>query len=119
MSKLHNYSTWKKINEKENSELFSIFSSMTKAIGSAIISPLTSLIVLYVEMFNKKPERVSIIFPKEGWETKAVNLLKKLGVVTGVFKSTNEAIQSLKTLKDKGVKVKELVIGSHGDGKTY
>ena len=118
MDKLHNYSEWGKINEKENASLFNIFSSLATGIGFAVISSFTSLILLYTTMFKKKPERLSLIFPKAGWETKAVNLLKRLGVITGVFKSTIEAIQYLKILKNKGIKVKELVIGSHGDGKT-
>lgn len=114
MKRLHDFNTWKKINEAESSGLSSIFSNMTKSVGSGI-STLTSK---FMDMFDKKPERVSLIFPGKEWETKAVNLLKKLGVVTGVFKSTEEAIQAIKALKNKGVKAKELVIGSHGDGKT-
>ena len=115
MKKLYNFKTWEKINESENSEILRIFTNMTKAIG--ILNPLSSLILLYVKIFGEKPTRVSLIFPKKGWETKAVNLLKKIGVVTGVFRSSVEAIEAIKTFKNKGIKVKELVIGSHGDGK--
>jgi hypothetical protein len=114
MKRLHNFNTWKKINETIDTGLPVIFLNMTKS----IVSGINTLTSKFEEMFDKKPESISLIFPKEGWETKAVNLLKKLGVVTGVFKSTNEAVQAIKALKNKGIKAKELVIGSHGDGST-
>ena len=115
MRKLYDFKTWEKINESENSEILRLFMNMTKAVG--ILNPLSALILLYEKIFGEKPLRVSLIFPKDGWETKAVNLLKKVGVVTGVFKSSVEAIEAIKTFKNKGIKVKELVIGSHGDGQ--
>lgn len=115
MRKLYDFKTWEKINESENSEILRLFMNMTKSVG--ILNPLSALILLYEKIFGEKPVRVSLIFPKKGWETKAVDLLKKIGVVTGVFKSSVEAIEAIKTFKNKGIKVKELVIGSHGDGK--
>ena len=114
---IHNFSEWKKINEADTS-LTTMFTNMAKAAGSAIIFPLTSLISIFKKLFGKNPERVSLIFPKDGWETTAVDILKRLGVVTGVFKSIQDAIQTVKGLKKEGVKAKELVIGSHGDGET-
>lgn len=118
MKNIQDFKNWCRINESENSEILSVFSSIAKAVGSAMFPAFSALIALYEKIFDKKPERISLIFPKEGWEEKAVKVLKKIGVVTGVFKSTEEAINSLKVLKDKGIKAKELVIGSHGDGKT-
>lgn len=114
MKKLYDFNTWKKINESENSSLSGIFSDMTKSVSTGI----STLVSKFTEMFDETPQKVSLIFPKSGWEMKAVNLLRKLGVVTGVFRSVEEAIQSIKALKNKGVKAKELVIGSHGDGDT-
>lgn len=77
---------------------------------------------------NNDLKKISLIFPKSGWETTAVNLMKSLGVVTGVYLSLNDAIRYCKTLVSKGVKADEFVIGSHGykgtllmtqEGKNY
>ena len=114
MKRLYDFNTWEKINESENSSLSSIFSDMAKSVSVGI----SALVSKFTEMFDEKPQRISLIFPLKGWEVKAVNLLKELGVVTGVFRSAEEAIQVIKALKNKGVKAKELVIGSHGDGNT-
>ena len=114
MKRLYDFNTWEKINESENSSLSSIFSGMAKSVSMGI----SALVSKFTEMFDEKPQRISLIFPLKGWEVKAVNLLKELGVVTGVFRSAEEAIQVIKALKNKGVKAKELVIGSHGDGNT-
>jgi len=64
--------------------------------------------------FKRGPKKISLIFPKSGWETTAVDLMKSLGVVTGTYSSLNDAIRYCKTLVSKGVKADEFVIGSHG-----
>ena len=63
---------------------------------------------------NNDLKKISLVFPKSGWETTAVNLMKSLGVVTGAYSSLNDAIRYCKTLVSKGVKADEFVIGSHG-----
>jgi hypothetical protein len=59
-------------------------------------------------------KKVRLIFPQSNWEMKAVNFMKSLGIVTGVYESLDDAIKYCKTLSSKGVKVEEFVIGSHG-----
>jgi hypothetical protein len=59
-------------------------------------------------------KEVRLIFPQKGWEVSSVNLMKSLGIVTGVYESLDDAIKYCKTLSSKGVKVDEFVIGSHG-----
>ena len=59
-------------------------------------------------------KKIRLIFPGANWELTAVTLLQKLGVVTGVYSSLEEANMYLAELAKKGVKTDELVIGSHG-----
>ena len=59
-------------------------------------------------------KKVRLIFPQSNWEMKAVNFMKSLGIVTGVYESLDDAIKYCKTLSSKGVKIEEFVIGSHG-----
>lgn len=64
----------------------------------------------------KKIKKVRLIFPQEGWEERALQWLKKIGLVTGIYNSINSAISFIKDLSNKNVKTDELVIGSHGGG---
>jgi hypothetical protein len=59
-------------------------------------------------------KKVRLIFPLKDWEMTSLNLMKSLGIVTGVFTSLNDAVKYCNTLVSKGVKVDEFVIGSHG-----
>jgi hypothetical protein len=72
----------------------------------------------YYELLKeKKPseiKKVRLIFPQNLWEEFALKLIKKLGVITGIYKNLGSAIDFIKKLSDKGVKVDELVVGSHG-----
>ncbi len=61
-----------------------------------------------------KLKKVRLIFPLKDWEMTSVNLMKSLGIVTGVYESLDDAIKYCKTLSSKGVKIEEFVIGSHG-----
>jgi hypothetical protein len=76
---------------------------------------------LIIELLkNIKPDllkegKVRLIFPLEDWETDALEGLKKSGIVTGVFKKTDEALDFIKKLTGVGVKIKELILGSHGN----
>jgi len=63
-------------------------------------------------------KKVRLIFPLKDWEMTSVNLMKSLGIVTGVFTSLNDAVKYCNTLVSKGVKVDEFVIGSHGKAGT-
>ena len=72
----------------------------------------------YFEMVRSIPpksiKRVRLIFPLENWETKALEYLKKLGVVTGVYKSLSQAKKFILNLSSLQITTNELVIGSHG-----
>lgn len=76
----------------------------------------------YFEMVRSIPpksiKRVRLIFPQQNWETKALEYLKKLGVVTGVYKSLSQAKKFILNLSSKQITTNELVIGSHGDEGT-
>lgn len=86
------------------------------AIPERVVSYLIS--VAYEKMgLNPKSTKIRLIFPGSDWEYKAVNLLKTIGVVTGVYNSLSSAIKTVQALKDKNVKASELVIGSHGNGE--
>lgn len=63
-------------------------------------------------------DKVRLIFPQKNWEVIAVTFLKNLGVVTGVYTSLAEAKKYVNELIKKGVRPKELVIGSHGSDDT-
>ena len=75
---------------------------------------------LIIELLQKiKPDllkegKVRLIFPLQDWESDALEGLKKSGIVTGVFKKTNEAIDFIEKLTGAGIKIKELILGSHG-----
>jgi hypothetical protein len=75
---------------------------------------------LIIELLKKiKPDllkegKVRLIFPLQDWESDALEGLKKSGIVTGVFKKTNEAIDFIEKLTGAGIKIKELILGSHG-----
>ena len=65
-----------------------------------------------------KTSSLYLTFPKKGWETIGAYLMKSLGIVTGVFTSSEDAINVVR--KKKGnmkTPLKEVVIGSHGDGQ--
>ena len=76
---------------------------------------------LIIELLkNIKPDllkegKVRLIFPLQDWESDALEGLKKSGIVTGVFKKTDEALDFIKKLTGVGVKIKELILGSHGN----
>ena len=62
----------------------------------------------------KKIKKVRLIFPSKGWEKSALSLIKKLGVITGVYEDVESAKIFIASLIKKGVIVDELIIGSHG-----
>lgn len=62
-------------------------------------------------------DKVALIFPQNNKiEEVSLNIFKKFGVVPGWFKNIYQALEVVENLKSKGVKAKELIIGSHGDG---
>ena len=66
----------------------------------------------------KKTKSLYLTFPKQGWETIGAYLRKALGIVTGVFTSVDGAIAAVrKKRKNIAPPLKELVIGSHGNGE--
>jgi hypothetical protein len=66
----------------------------------------------------KKTKSLYLTFPKQGWETIGGYLMKALGIVTGVFTSVDGAISAVrKKRKNIAPPLKELVIGSHGNGE--
>lgn len=67
---------------------------------------------------SKKFKGLYLTFPKQGWETIGANLMKLFGVVSGVFSSSDDAIDKIRKVKSKSSDVlDEFVVGSHGDGK--
>tara|TARA_R110002110_G_scaffold157719_1_gene354775 strand:+ start:363 stop:1145 length:783 start_codon:yes stop_codon:yes gene_type:complete len=60
------------------------------------------------------PTKARLIFPKEGWETTAMRILEQIGIVTGTYKTLGEANNFFKDLKENGIVLEELLIGSHG-----
>lgn len=67
---------------------------------------------------SKKFKGLYLTFPKQGWETIGANLMKLFGVVSGVFSSSEDAINKIRKVKSKSSDVlDEFVVGSHGDGK--
>lgn len=73
----------------------------------------------YFDLLSKKKpqeiKKVRLIFPTSDWEQIALNFLKKLGIITGIFTSLDSAKKFIKGLAKKGVKTDEFVIGSHGN----
>lgn len=59
-------------------------------------------------------KKAQLIFPSEQWEYDALELLRKFGVITGVYKSLNDAMKVINYWSTKRVKLNEFVIGSHG-----
>jgi hypothetical protein len=67
---------------------------------------------------KKKPDemkKVRLIFPTQNWEQIALNFIKKLGIITGIFTSLDSAKNFIDKLARKGVKTEEFVVGSHGN----
>ena len=69
---------------------------------------------LIKNVIGHTPTKARLIFPSKGWETVAVEILESLGIVTGTYKSVGQAINFFKELKNNGVILEELMIGSHG-----
>ena len=66
------------------------------------------------QVVGTTPTKARLIFPKEGWETTAVKILEQIGVVTGTYETLDEANNFFKDLKQNGIVLEELLIGSHG-----
>lgn len=67
---------------------------------------------------NQKIKGLYLTFPKAGWETIGAKLMKLFGVVSGVFKSSGEAIDKIRKVKNKTSEtLDEFVVGSHGGGQ--
>ena len=66
------------------------------------------------QVVGTTPTKARLIFPKEGWETTAVKILEHIGVVTGTYETLDEANNFFKDLKQNGIMLEELLIGSHG-----
>lgn len=60
------------------------------------------------------PTKARLIFPSKGWETVAIEIIESLGIVTGTYKSMAEANEFFIELKNNGIILEELLIGSHG-----
>jgi hypothetical protein len=68
---------------------------------------------------NSQYKKLRLIFPGNKFELKLVSTIKVLfGIITGAFTSVSSAMKIVDKLHKDGVVVDELVIGSHGDGKT-
>ena len=66
------------------------------------------------KVVGARPNKARLIFPKEGWETTAIKILEQIGIVTGTYKTLDEANNFFKDLKGNGIVLEELLIGSHG-----
>ena len=66
------------------------------------------------QVVGATPTKARLIFPKRGWETTAVKILEQIGVVTGTYETLDEANNFFKDLKQNGIMLEELLIGSHG-----
>jgi len=73
-----------------------------------------SLSWLIRKVVGATPTKARLIFPKDGWETTAVKILEHIGVVTGTYETLDEANNFFKDLKQNGIVLEELLIGSHG-----
>ena len=73
-----------------------------------------SLSWLIKTLVGATPTKARLIFPKEGWETAAVEILEQIGIVTGTYESMHEANKFFRDLKKNGIVLEELLIGSHG-----
>lgn len=92
--------------------------NMLKDTLVASISPIAASGVLLKNILktykSDSIKRIRLIFPESDWEVKAVNFLQKIGVVTGVYESLDDAKNYVQSLVKKGIKADEFVIGSHG-----
>jgi hypothetical protein len=61
--------------------------------------------------------KIRFIFPGKDWESRALEFVKSIGLVTSIVKDWGQAAAEANRYVESGVKAKELVIGSHGDGK--
>tara|TARA_R110000765_G_scaffold48310_1_gene98891 strand:+ start:1058 stop:1930 length:873 start_codon:yes stop_codon:yes gene_type:complete len=77
-----------------------------------------SLSWLIKTLVGATPTKARLIFPKEGWETAAVEILEQIGIVTGTYKTLSEANEFFKDLKENDIILEELLIGSHGSPGT-
>jgi hypothetical protein len=62
-------------------------------------------------------EKVRLIFPKADWEKIGLRFFSMFNIFSGYFTSLADALKLVGNLINKGVKTKELVIGSHGGGE--
>ena len=74
-------------------------------------NPVTQLLKL---IGGTTPTKARLIFPKEGWETSAVRALEIMGIITGVYTKLDQANKFFKQVKDSGIILEEVLIGSHG-----
>jgi len=77
-----------------------------------------SLSWLIRTVVGTRPTKARLIFPKKGWETTAVKILEQIGVVSGTYETLDEANSFFKDLKQNGIVLEELLIGSHGSPGT-
>ena len=92
-------------------KFFLAIQSVGRSIPTIIKQPLKWMIKNVV---GYTPTKARLIFPKKGWETVAVEILESLGVVTGTYESLEEANKFFKELKNNGIVLEELLVGSHG-----
>lgn len=77
------------------------------------------ILKVYNAIWGTKGKKIRLIFPgASGWDLETVKLFKSLGVITTFFNSVPQAIATVTALAARGVKATELIIGSHGDGKS-
>ena len=90
---------------------------LVKKVGYNMVKthPLSQLVKLVV---GATPTKARLIFPKKGWEEFAVKALEAMGLVTGTYKTLKEANEFFKQLKDNGIILEEVLIGSHGNAGT-
>ena len=88
---------------------------IVKDVGRAGVDSLKRFISAFV---GHRPTKARLIFPKKGWETTAVEIAERLGIVTGTYKNLGQANKFLKELKNDGIILEELLVGSHGSPGT-
>lgn len=66
----------------------------------------------------KKIKKLRLIFPEKEWEVDALSFFEKFKVWTTVFTSMEDAVNFVRRISTKNIKVDELVIGSHGTAGT-
>ena len=74
-------------------------------------NPISALLRLVA---GPTPTKARLIFPKKGWETTAIRALEAMGIVTGTYTKLEQANKFFKQVKDSGLILEELLIGSHG-----